>query len=1018
MGQWCHIRIVAGLLSCCLLSFTQGQKTDVSKPKDPCSPWEVELRNQLVNGTTIVSRPDLQKISEKCIPSFSPMSNLTRVRELMKQLSSVYDSLNPGSRGAIFKWMEAVYTPKGSAESKGKDPKSFWVTPDVLSLLDRFLLQAPMSTIASIANSANSSLCYFYKSNTTLWSRLYDLTPAQAKSLSGGLMKCGVNVTDSKVIPSLGQLPCFFADMVEKMTPESQEALRNALHNCTRNVKDIYQKLLKSANLQNLTSDTLKGWGKMATGLNVAQIANLSASLVNQSLEALGKLKGWTVQQRRALAKKANVSDQELGKMGSLTAGLSVSVLRKCKGKDLLRALNSSDEAAASTKSMSLAQRKAIVSTVLKDGDVNTVLYQLPKNMVSEIPLGLLKTVNAIVAEDIMKNNPELSQPQVIALMKKVKLETLNSGKAISELKSGVRGLTCADISLLNVEALRALGNSTFTSPFQLTCAARQYFKLTNVKGDFSSLTLSELNKIPASYLLYLPSFKDLKTVPASLCPSVLVLLGQADIKLRGRSSPQRAELLNYIKSCLTINDTKSLSAEQAASLGSLVCTFGGAEITNLPTSIFQGTLSQFMSCGRFEGTAKDALRQKILSTFNATSNWTKDTLLQVGILAAVLTKEDLSLLPNTEDVKMALVDILASVVRPKQGFVPPDYDNTPQLKFLAEKLANIYSSPAPVAAAARKRRATDCSSPSPDADMINLLAESNVGWTPDQLSCLTDENFISAIDTLSKVKGFSTDQLTALKNRAMQVFGNPLPVDMVAALRRITLAFTESEVTGSFKGVDTDTLAEISNFPEWATTTYKSRSAIILKYYLSNGRTVASLGDTDIVALGYFLCVFSADEIKQINSTAYSGGAMQVGKLMCPDTAVMTEMKNKAVEVFGSPSTWTREVCQEVGTVAAGLTVADISQLPASVMPFLTPEAIAMIPPKVFSSLTPAQLMNLGPENLSIVSDQQRSSLSASQRDALMADPGSSVGTDSGSAHWMPMSAFTLVTLSLLVTL
>ncbi|XP_078539511.1 otoancorin-like [Lissotriton helveticus] len=208
-------------------------------------------------------------------------------------------------------------------------------------------------------------LCSFYQTNSTVWKRLYDLTAAQKKILTDGLSKCGMNVTSSKVIPSLGQLSCFFADLVEKMDSNSREALNNALPNCTRNVKDIYQKLLKYIDFKNLTSDTLKSLGKAATGLNRDQIVSLSPSVVNQSLESLGKLKGWSMQQRRSLVKKVNITEQEIPKLGALMAGFSVGVLQKFKGKDILKAFNSSDDALESAKNMSKVQSKAIVAQIL-----------------------------------------------------------------------------------------------------------------------------------------------------------------------------------------------------------------------------------------------------------------------------------------------------------------------------------------------------------------------------------------------------------------------------------------------------------------------------------------------------------------------------------------------------------------------------------------------------------------------------------------------------------------------------
>ncbi|XP_078539513.1 uncharacterized protein LOC144824244 [Lissotriton helveticus] len=87
--------------------------------------------------------------------------------------------MNPGSRVAIFKWIETIHTVKSSADSKGKDAKASWITSDALTFLDRFMLQAPISTLSTVASMEKSSLCSFYQTNSTVWKRLYDLTAAK-----------------------------------------------------------------------------------------------------------------------------------------------------------------------------------------------------------------------------------------------------------------------------------------------------------------------------------------------------------------------------------------------------------------------------------------------------------------------------------------------------------------------------------------------------------------------------------------------------------------------------------------------------------------------------------------------------------------------------------------------------------------------------------------------------------------------------------------------------------------------
>ncbi|XP_029429952.1 otoancorin-like [Rhinatrema bivittatum] len=1031
------IALAVLLCYCCLLRSTEGQKQENFKEKNPCSVWETELKNQLNSSSTISSiiqkyQSDLMKLSERCVETFIIVPNVTALKILLKELNLVYDNLHPGTRQAVYKWIESIYSStiskntttlnkNGSQEmEKGKDSKGSWITVDVLQLLDRFILQAPVSTLSGIAGTANSTLCQFYNSNTTLWSRLFDLNTAQARILIEGLSsKCNVNITNAKIIPSMGQLTCFYANLVNQMSSTAQQALMNSLANCSRNTKDVYQKILKMVPSQNLTADELKKLGTGAIGLSTKQIANISDSIISQSLEYFGKLQAWSKQQCKTIVKKVNVSEQDLAKMGSLIAGVSVSEFRKMKAENLLKALAVKDVSEA-TQVMSAAQKRSIVTTALKGGDIGKILNQLPENLIKEIPPSKLKDVNSSMAEEILKKCQTLNKAQALVLMKVVSLQKLNNTKAISDLKCGAKGLTCENIKQLSLDALGTLGNNTFLSRFQLQCAAKQFFKLMNdTKANFFSLlTQDELNKIPAPYLLYLPSSTELMKVPRALCPNILALLGQADIKCLGRSSNYRGELLNFMKSCLNLTDTKALTVEKASSLGSLVCTFSKTDIANLNASVFLGILDQFKTCGRFEGAMKQALRQKILDTFNAPSTWTQDTLKKLNVLAAVLSKEDLASLPNTEDIKMAILNIITPAGSSMEGSVVPEFDNRLDFKDLFEKVSIIYTSLA--TSGSMRKRSVDCTNvKGATADAINTLGEGNVAWTAAQLSCITDEDFTSSLETLANVQEFSDEQLSALKNRALQVYGNQLTKDQIASLKKITLALTEAEVMAFFNNTDIDMLTEISGYKEWADSNHKTRSQIIVRNFLSPGQTVANLSDTDLVGLGYFLCVFTPGQIQQISKVAYSTAAMAVGKLMCPDDEVLTALKNKAVEAFGSSSNWTKEMVQEVGTVAAGLSAAEIAQLPETVMPFLTPECIPLIPSSSFSTLSVSQLKSLGPENSLAVSTRQLSSLSPAQRDAVNQSSGSSSSPPpgSGSIRWTSSVNILLMgTLSLLV--
>ncbi|XP_072283378.1 otoancorin-like [Pyxicephalus adspersus] len=839
----------------------------------------------------------------------------------------------------------------------------------------------PRHNAANICHRAVQLNCPFFTSNSSVWSRLLDVTAEQAQILTVSIAKCSVNMTDAKVLPRLGQLLCFYTNYVAGLDPAGVQIILDFLPQCTNNIKELQQRLLQSlaGTMKNLSAEALRTLGKKALGLSPAQITNLSTEAVEGALESLGNVTGWSKAQLQAIIRRVNVTDQRILHMGSLIGGLSVGKLRAVNGSVLMKAL-SGEAAAAALQEMSGAQRKSIVSRALEVTNVRSVLVQLPDNLLQDVPISMIRDLDNSTAGELLRRSKALSKAQILAVMKKIPLESLNSSQAISELGSGIEGLSCEDLKQLSAEALEAVGRSSFTSRYLIQCAAKQYFKLMSLTKvlDFSSLTLEDLSSIPAPFLLYEPPLSILQMVPDAVCLYLVTLMGQADIKLLPRSSNRRTDLLSFIQNCLNVSQEHSV--DQAQSLGSMVCVFGEQEMASLSTPVFLAIMEQLKTCGRFDGSLKESVRQQILLAFNDTSVWTQEILLNLEVLAATLCREDLDRIPNTEDVKVALTSILSSMIRDFTPSVIQEFNNMPNMNSLNTKLSEIYNK----SVSARRRRSTDCTNiVTPTTDTILQLGEANVVWTPSQLFCLPDPTFLDSLDTLASISSFSIDQLTALKMKSLQVFASPISNDHIASLKRINLAFTDSEVVSVFPQLNTDALSEISGYSEWASTSFRSRASHILGTYL-HLMSESNLSGPELVALGYFLCVMPPDQIALINSSAYREAAWSLGNILCTDPLVLAALKNKAVEVFGSPAVWTADVCQEVGSALAGLSPGEVSQLSVTVMPFLPPECISLIPPDVFSAFSVPQLMSLGPENSLALSEQQRRSLSLLQLDAI----------------------------------
>ncbi|XP_043942465.1 otoancorin-like [Protopterus annectens] len=984
---------------------SSGNKGDGTS-KGPCSQWETVLKNQLSNPFSNYSAiiagiaKNVPSLSTQCVNTFSVTSNLSAVAELMKLLNNNYDSLDSGTKQAVYKWQEAMGKAKPRNDTKSE---SSWISFDILKMMGRFILQASVSTLQDLVKNSSNPVCQLYNSSSDIWNQLIDLTPAQASCFLSGLQTCNVTLTDPATIQRLGQLNCFYDSFIDKLSPLARTALQTQLKNCTRNVNNLYQKLLKDISIVNMTGDNLKNLGSAATGLSVKQLANLSADALSGALESLGKIKGWSESQKKALAKKAvdvtNVPGNVLRQLGSLASGVSTKVLQNMTGNDVLDAFQNKDMK-DSLQDMTKAQKKAILNTVMKNTSTDDILKKLPDELVQDVPASKLKEANNETLKQLLNKPINWTLGQAIALWNKLSKNELNNPAFISTLNTSAKGLTCEIIQSMQPQSLSALATNPCITRDQIRCAATRFFSY-GAGVYFSNITQDYLNTVPPTFLLYIKSFSDVEKIPKSLCYSVVMLLGQTDIKLLPRNSGRRNELQKYTMNCLNNTDTSTLTPEQANDLGSLVCTFNNTNIKNLNSAAFLVIIDQLQQCGRFEEPIKTELRNKIIQTFNSTSTWTVDTLNQLGSLLAVMTQDDFKTLPNTEVVKTALQAITATLPTTPGKFVVPEFDNRPDLTYLYSKIADILRSSRTQKSNRRKR--ADCSTVSaPTTDDIRSMGQYNSRWTASELSCMSTSTFSDTMDILATVPGFNSEQLQALKSKALETFEQSITLDKLSSLKRINFGFTADEIKKYSQGIDVDTLASISQYPEWSTKQYATQSQNIVQNFLANN-PVNQLTSIDLVAVAYFLCSFSTDQIKGISTTAYRSAARDIGALRCSDSNVLTSLKTKAVEVFGSPSNWTGDILQEIGTVVAGLDSSEIQQLNIEAVKYITPDAVALIPPSTFSAMSIQQLQKFGTDNYGAVTTEQLNSLSSTKQFALRENSGSSSqnSVSSGAAQW-----------------
>ncbi|XP_060702681.1 otoancorin-like [Hemiscyllium ocellatum] len=1037
---------------CCLCLIDQttgmrgGKDKDSKQGAGRCKGWEIDLRNNLTDPGNISEYindfyENISDLSPGCVRSFSLNVTHSNLVELMKLLNAKYDYLNPGTRKQIYKWVEDIYTktpgpgmdiwkPKPH-ERKSKNPdesnnpekgkgkgKKNWITLNVLNILGRFIVQAPTSTLESIAMGKNNTVCQLFKTSSDLLDRLFDLTPVQARIFLKGLYNCvDVDTKSETVIANLGQLVCFYpTKQLKSLSMKAIKALQDKLRNCTRNTKKIYRALVEVIGVNISSAENLKELGAAAIGLKISQLSNLKKEVVVGAIEELKNVRGWSKGQAKVFVKKymeaENVTAEKLKKLGYLTFGFGAKTFRKFKALELLTAFTNK-EVSESVYFMLPVQKNLIVERILESVEIDSALELLPETLVSEIPVKQLLKAGKFSNLDFVNKNRPWNKGQSVVAIDRVK-DQLNDVKNISKLKAVVKGIPCSLINTLKPDVVKALANNPLVSSNQIRCFSIKFFKdkKTSNSNYFSRLTQEDIDEFLISYMIFQPEIKELKLIPRDLCPNMVELISQANITMLPRSSPRRKELLDYAKDCLNLT-ASAMTEDEGNSLGSLVCAFSPNDINNLNNTVFLAIVDQLRECGRFDEAKKIALRQKILSAYPPLIKWTVDELTELRGLLAVLMYEDFKSIPNNDDIQTALLEILSSYKSTK-NFVPPDFDNSPNVSALYQKVFSMLNN---ASENNRRKRAPVCSK-RPTEEDIESLGEANILWTVEQLMCISVEDFINSLDTLTQVEGFNIDQLKALKSKALESFSNKISNDQLASLRRITLGFDENEVTQYFTAPDIDTIGAISDNEEWASTEYSSRAKTIVKNFLGQ-RSDNELSSADLVAMGYFLCTRSPNEIKNISMTAYSNAAQEIGETMCPNIETITALKNKAVETFPSVDTWTGAELQEIGVVAAGLSAEEVSKLMTSAVSFLKPGAVSKIPPKIFSAMTMEQLRNLGPRNYGAVTDAQKAALSKEKLQALQENAGFERAIDNtGAIFWNPVMILTLLVLSLTATL
>lgn len=200
-----------------------------------------------------------------------------------------------------------------------------------------------------------------------------------------------------------------------------------------------------------------------------------------------------------------------------------------------------------------------------------------------------------------------------------------------------------------------------------------------------------------------------------------------------------------------------------------------------------------------------------------------------------------------------------------------------------------------------------------------------------------------------------------------------------IVSLGRIALALSESELE-QLDLSSIDTVASLGQQTEWTPGQAKS---ILQAFLEDSGYGIQDLKSFHLVGFGPTLCAMDPTEIQLIKTSEFRAVVARIGTLFC-STPVLAGFKKKAEVVFGRPTEWTSSILQELGTIAAGITKAELRMLNKELMTYFQPSAIRCLPGEVFKELSTEQIASLGPQNAASVTHSQRLQLSSAQLQSL----------------------------------
>ncbi|XP_051940160.1 uncharacterized protein LOC127613259 isoform X1 [Hippocampus zosterae] len=449
---------------------------------------------------------------------------------------------------------------------------------------------------------------------------------------------------DSNFNPIFLPLPfrCFVPGMAFSQLSADESML--VLHNLTTLCVDLDPQVAAAlaGNLgDEIDAASIAALGKESAGISVGQIKTIDGKDLHEALGTLSNVTGWHLGQAKAIVLALMSSGlmqinnaSSLLMLGSLILGVPANTFSNIDGSELITASKDPTFLMHLTTAPRIIQLVVVSQIISVNSSSDDVVENIPDDLATEIPGSLLLGVSSTEKVLTKLNKKKWKRKQAELLFEIVAVESATTllGSADNLSSSVLQGFTCTSVRTFQksqvkklIRACRRKGrNKVKLAETQLTC-------MYNHIKDESDATSFEL--YPRDMLLYY----NYSLVPQNSCRSYFEELAEADFSVFSSVlSSIPTVLFENAKSCLGITN-QSLSENDISVLGNMCCTLDGIYISNSDASIL-GKLQNCSELSEGQVTALEALLESGNTTYGPPSNWTKETLEDLGTLPLFMT--------------------------------------------------------------------------------------------------------------------------------------------------------------------------------------------------------------------------------------------------------------------------------------------------------------------------------------------------------------------------------------------